>query len=384
MRGSVIALNATSFWVLCGLAVLMMVPLRSASMRKWVLFGLNLAFVGVLLGRSSLGLLAAVVVAYLLLQAVGRGYHRALFAIALFATVLMLFVLHKLPNVSDGLGLEPVTRVMLLIGYSYVALRLTEALRAVFEKRHSPPDFPSTFNYLLPFHMLAAGPIQSYDDYSQQPTVPVARSAGDILLAIDRITAGLFKKFVLAFALQKLFLTDFQAHGMYRVLEVQVFFIWLYLDFSAYSDIAVGIGALIGVVTPENFNRPLLARNMIDFWDRWHISLSLFVRRNLFIPLQLRFMRATEGGYPLLCAIAATTLSFVAIGLWHALTVGFLAWGFAQALGIVVVRVYGQFLQRRLGTKGVKRYLANPWIRMAAVFVTFEFEATTLLTLFMS
>ena len=97
----------------------------------------------------------------------------------------------------------------------------------------------------------------------------------------------MFKKFVLANALEAAFLTAFRARGPYFFLEVQLNYLWLFLDFSAYSDIAVGIGGLLGVATPENFNRPYLARNSIDFWERWHISLSQFIRRNLFIPIQV-------------------------------------------------------------------------------------------------
>src|SRR5262249_12038953 len=148
-------------------------------------------------------------------------------------------------------------------------------------------DLPSTINYLLPFHMLAAGPIQAYDDFAQQPALPKLATLRDVLMGMERIAAGLFKKFVLAYCLQKLFLTDFHADGPYFLIELQVFYVWLYLDFSAYSDIAVGVGTLIGVATPENFNHPLIARNTIDFWDRWHMSLSQFIRRNLFIPVQM-------------------------------------------------------------------------------------------------
>ncbi len=69
------------------------------------------------------------------------------------------------------------------------------------------------------------------------------------------------------------------------------FYLWLYLDFSAYSDITVGAGRLMGVATPENFNRPYVARNLVDFWDRWHISLSRFIYRNVFTPVQLFLLR---------------------------------------------------------------------------------------------
>jgi D-alanyl-lipoteichoic acid acyltransferase DltB (MBOAT superfamily) len=379
-----IELNQASFWGVVAVAMLVLVPLSTARARTWLFAGVNLAFLAVLLGRRSLLLGAAIAVAFVLLQSVGRPRYRGFFAVVTGFGVLGLFLLNKLPWVTDELGLGTLGRVLSAIGYSYVALRLVEVLRAVFEGRHPAPDLPSTINYLLPFHMLAAGPIQAYDEYVQQPAIVKAPTSLDVLVGVERVAKGLFKKFVLAFVLQKLFLTDFHAKGPYLFVELQVFFCWLYLDFSAYSDIAVGIGSLIGVATPENFNRPLLARNMIDFWDRWHMSLSLFIRRNVFIPLQMTLMRKSDARWPLLSAILAIAVSFFLVGLWHGLTIGFLIWGVAQASGLIVARVYGHVLQKRLGTKGLRTYLANPWIRAAAVVVTFEFEACTLLTLFMS
>ncbi|MFV2034882.1 MAG: MBOAT family O-acyltransferase, partial [Halocynthiibacter sp.] len=198
----------------------------------------------------------------------------------------------------------------------------------------------------------------------------------------ERITLGLFKKFVLAYAIQSTFLTDFEAGGIYFLLEVQVFFLWLYLDFSAYSDIAVGIGRLLGVATPENFNRPYLARNAIDFWNRWHISLSQFIRRNCFIPIQLHLTRATDGRRPLLVASVAFMISFVLCGLWHGLTLNFLLWGVIHALGLVVANLWRAYLTSKLGTKGVKKYLEDVRIKWLARLLTYEFVAFSLVVLF--
>jgi len=383
MVGNVIQLNQLAFWLACGAGVGMTAVLGGAMQRKWCLAALNLGFLVALLRVQALGVLAGILLARLVLHLLDRGRSPGLILGLTSSVMLSLFVLHKLPHTADDLGLTPVGRVLSLIGYSYVALRMVEVFRAVFERRHHAPDLPSTINYLLPFHMLAAGPIQAYDDYVKQSSVYREPTTSDVLAGMERIANGLFKKFVLAYLLQKMFLTDFQAPGAYRFLEVQVFFLWLFLDFSAYSDIAVGVGTLIGVVTPENFNRPLGARNVIDFWERWHMSLSLFIRRNLFNPLQLLLMRRDGGRRPLLCAAVALAISFVLCGLWHGLTLGFLIWGVAQATGLITVRIYGQFLQKRLGKAGLKTYLANPSIRLAACLLTFEFQAVTLLALFM-
>jgi alginate O-acetyltransferase complex protein AlgI len=192
---------------------------------------------------------------------------------------------------------------------------------------------------------------------------------------MERIASGLFKKFVLAGYLDRMFLTGFQARGPYFFLEVQLNFLWLYLDFSAYSDVAVGLGRLLGVETPENFRKPYLARNVIEFWERWHISLSMFIRRHLFIPAQMELMRRTSGRWPLWAASLAFTVSFLLCGLWHGVSWPWFAWGCVQSAGLIVCNLYRAALTRRLGRKGVNAYLANPWIRALAIFLTFEFAA---------
>jgi membrane protein involved in D-alanine export len=156
-------------------------------------------------------------------------------------------------------------------------------------------------------------------------------------------------------------------------------YVYLYLDFSAYSDIAFGVGGLMGVLTPENFNRPYIARNITDFWERWHISLSMWIRRNLFFPMQVALVRRTEGRFPLWCASIAIFIAFMLCGFWHGLTKWFVWWGVANAGGLVICNLYRYWLKKKLGTKGVAKYMQNWPIRIAATIITFEFVAFTIM-----
>jgi D-alanyl-lipoteichoic acid acyltransferase DltB (MBOAT superfamily) len=377
----VIELNRLLFWLVCGIAVLLLVPVSSLALRKWILACLNVGLLVVLLQWQSIGLAGAIVATYLVLQVVSRPRYRVVFTVLLGLLLVVLFVLHKRPDVMSRIGAGGLGQILAVIGYSYVALRIVEVLRAVFERRHPAPNLVSMINYLLPFHMLAAGPIQSYDDFVRHADDRFEPGARDVLVGFERIASGLFKKFVLAHLLQTLFLTNLATGGLYFLLEMQITFVWLFLDFSAYSDIAVGVGTLLGITTPENFNRPLLARNVIDFWERWHISLSQFIRRNLFIPLQMFLMRRNGASTPLLSAVIAVAISFVLCGLWHGLGIGFLIWGAVQSAGLITARVYGEVLQARLGKAGFQRYLANPGFRAAAVLMTFELQAGALVFL---
>jgi D-alanyl-lipoteichoic acid acyltransferase DltB (MBOAT superfamily) len=377
-----IDLYSGQFWWFVAIALLALIPLNDARLRRWTFAALNLGFLLLYTqpghARLFLYIAGGVLACWLFLHWIARVGSGPLPVVLGGAAILALFLLQKLPHAGDRLGLLRTESILEVIGFSYVALRLVEVGRAVRDGRSPPPDLASTVNYLLPFHMLAAGPIQAYDDFVAQPGVPPAPTTRRSLASLERIASGLFKKFVLANYIDRYFLTGFHAQGPYALLEMQFNYLWIYLDFSGYTDIAVGLGGLMGMATPENFNRPYLARNVIEFWERWHISLSQFIRRNLFIPIQLALVRRTDARWPLLAASVAFAVSFLLCGLWHSVSLPWLAWGAFQAAGLVVCNLYRHALTKRLGRKGVNRYLANRWIYVAAIVLTFEFQAVAM------
>jgi alginate O-acetyltransferase complex protein AlgI len=376
MHDGVVDVTVHEFWLIFFIALVVLVPLRGPRLRAWAWAGINIVFLRtILLPSHYIMVLVGLVSLYILIQALTVRVWASVAKAVLIALCSGLFLLHKFPVLPWP---EPTRMILTAVGFSYVALRIADLLRAVLEKRHPVPGFASMVNYVVPFHMLAAGPIQSYEDYVRQTAKPAPLTTVQTLTYVERIAWGLFKKFVLAFTLQKVFLTGFRLPGWHFVLEAQLFYIWLYLDFSALSDLAIGIGGLLGLATPENFDRPFLARNMINFWERWHISLSQFIRYNLFIPVQLALMRRTSGRFPLWCASVAFVFSFALCGIWHGGTVRFLVWGLLNAAGLIIANLYRHYLHRHLGAKGVKRYLTNKPIRVLATVVTFEFVAFSL------
>jgi D-alanyl-lipoteichoic acid acyltransferase DltB (MBOAT superfamily) len=208
--------------------------------------------------------------------------------------VLLLSAIHKLPHAAPAHGAARLGSVLSGIGFSYVALRIIDAIRVLREGTHSLADLPATIKYLMRFHMLSAGPIQSYEEFATQAEVLAPLSDSRALSAMERESSGLFKKFVPANYLDRVFLNGFHASGSYFLSEVQINFIWLFLDYSAYSDVAVGLGTLMGIATAENFPQPYLARNVIEFWARWRFSLSRFIRRRMFFPAHVTFMGITD------------------------------------------------------------------------------------------
>ncbi len=381
MTEQFIDLTKIDFWMVLFGALVFVSPLTNQRLKPITWAILNCSFIFAILQWHGVLMLATVGVAFIIIQSVA-GTLRRLSTTLMAAGLLILFVIHKSPDLATIPTLSPVKTILSVTGFSYIVLRMVDLLRAVFEKRYPPPSLIGTINYLIPFHMLAAGPIQSYDEYVNQPFTKKSATPQESLSAIERIALGLFKKFVLAYLVQQTFLTGFQSNGIYFFIEVQLFFLWLYLDFSAYSDIAVGVGRLIGVPTPENFNRPYLARNAIDFWDRWHITLSQFIRRNIFIPLQLHLNRRDGGARPLVSASIAFSIAFIICGLWHGLTINFLLWGIIHATALIITNFYKGYLKKKLGAKGVREYLTKKPTLYLARFITYEYVAFSLVVLF--
>lgn len=394
MAGVDLATPTLWLWLVVALVVLPPLSGRRGAFVA-VLALLDLTFCAAIVGQrlsGGLALIAFDVVVFVLVplglfwlavRAVADARKgKAATAVLVGGSVLALFVLHKRVDLfprlfPDLAGLEDLNPVLAVVGFSYVALRALDLIVAVAQGRIAAPSITGIVAYLLPFHMLAAGPVVAAEDFDRQPVVPPPDRA-ETLRAVERIAGGLFKKFVLAQALAEVALTGFSADGPYFLLEVQLFYLWVYLDFSAYSDIAVGVGRLIGVPTPENFERPLSARNLIVFWERWHITLGAFARRNLFVPLQLALVRR-DARRPLLAASVALAVTFVAIGVWHGLTLGFVAWGAMHAAGVVATNAYGAWLAKRLGRKGARALSARPVVRIVATVLTFEFVAVSLM-----
>ena len=423
MDASLIDITSQSFWLVVAAASLILAPVQQADLRRFLLACVNIAFLWVVLDGGVWAVLGAVLGLHALVRILvsrralrqrdraGHSVARTLAAggdprvrstsetstlpltrgclnrrtpmallFFLLASLTTLFLLHKVPSLDGAWRLPEVNPLLAAIGFSYVFLRAIDLLRDVWETGERP-DLISVVNYLLPFHMLPAGPIQSYQDFKHAPVVPQRPDDPAVLAAMERIVRGLFKKFVLAYVLRQLFLADFQSNGWLWFLELQVFFLWLYLDFSAYSDIAVGVGRLIGVATPENFNRPYVARNLVEFWERWHITLSDFIKRNIFIPIQMRLMRQRRWS-PLLCANVAVSVSFVLCGLWHGIGVRFLVWGLVHCGGLMCVNTYRQMLSRHVGKKRLKAYMGDWRVRVVSTIATYEFVALSLLPLF--
>jgi len=207
-------------------------------------------------------------------------------------------------------------------------------------------------NYTLNFTTVLSGPIQTYQDFSkyQLAPIPLRLDPYDIGRAVERIVIGFFKVNVLSLALslmQGQALEALQSAGSLETRTVQGFLIiglyplYLYCNFSGYIDIVIGIARLLRIELPENFNRPFSADNFMNFWSRWHITLSEWLKTYVYNPLLIAGMRRFQSAAiaPFL-GIFAIFVTFFLVGLWHGQTAEFLFFGVLQPGGVAGVMLY--------------------------------------------
>lgn len=366
-------LATSKFWVVLLMAWLVCTPLTKKQHKVKCLAILNLLFIGWLV--SPWATLAVGLAIGLLVRGVSilkKPDSRLPVVLALSLVCLSLFFVVNIPQITAALTVPGFRNVLFALGFSYIFLRVIELVRFVYEDPEQAPDWFQAVSYLVPFHMLAAGPIQRYSEYKKAITVmPLTKE--DTLVGLERISTGLFKKFVLADVIARVWLTNFQHPDPgYLFLELQLNYVWLFLDFSGYSDIAVGAGRLLGFKTPENFNNPFLAPNLVDLWERWHITLSKFIKFNIFLPLQFWLARKVDGRWPLWIGGFSFLVSFTLCGLWHSFSWIYLYWGALHGFGLGACKAYQAWAYRKFGKKRLKK---SRILRVVSTILTFEFVA---------
>jgi alginate O-acetyltransferase complex protein AlgI len=258
---------------------------------------------------------------------------------------------------SLGLGLPlPLLTIALPVGISFFTFQAISYTVDVKRRVIAPATLMDAAIYLSFFPHLVAGPIVRAREFLPQLATPrdptrVAVSSGLALIAL-----GLVKKVVLADFLARSIVDPVfavpQAYGAPdALLAAYAYAAQIYCDFSGYTDMAIGLALLMGFVFPQNFRSPYRATGLRDFWRRWHMSLSRFLRDFLYIPLG-----GNRGGR--LFTYRNLALTMILGGLWHGAAWTFVIWGTLHGVGLVAEHAWNG------------RIKTPTWLRW---FVTFNF-----------
>ncbi len=243
---------------------------------------------------------------------------------------------------TAGLSAQrPVLEVVLPVGISFYTFQTMSYTIDVYRRRLEPIDDLLTFAvYVAFFPQLVAGPIERAGRLLPQLAGERTRPDADgVAGALSLIALGLFKKVVvgdmLAAAIDREFADPTGRPTLALLFAMYGFALVIYADFSGYSDIARGSARLLGVELVRNFEQPYLSRNITEFWRRWHISLSDWLRDYLYIPLG-----GNRGGR--LRTYRNLALTMLLGGLWHGASWTFVVWGGAHGLLLALERLTGR------------------------------------------
>jgi D-alanyl-lipoteichoic acid acyltransferase DltB (MBOAT superfamily) len=369
---------------------------RALAWRQLVLLVLNLVFFATFanLGSVQADLVAIapyagfLLAGYLSVLALRARPSAWLFLPILVVMLAAFFWLKKYAFIPRGYEL-PV--VYLTIGLSYVFFRV---LHLVIEARQGTlkekVSLVSYVNYTLNFTSLISGPIQFYRDYHRQEADE--RLPLDVFIlggAVGRIATGFFKVAIISAILSQCQKAAIAAlvpglplakAALYSGLVCGIFPLFLYANFSGYTDFVIGVARLYRLELPENFNNPFGAENFITFWSRWHMTLSNWLKTYVYMPIIVAFMRrfpspAAEAWF----SVLAYFVTFFLVGAWHGQTSEFLVFGLLQGGGVAANKLYQNLMTAILGRKGYRALSAAPLYRAVCRGLTFTWFTFTLL-----
>jgi alginate O-acetyltransferase complex protein AlgI len=307
-----------------------------------------------------------------------------LFAVAAISLI-VIFILIKVPAALSLLvsgvfvlrGKEPAGSISLAwLGFSYVTFRLLHTILDRKAGRLSAVPLSDYVNYVIFFPAFTAGPIDRLERFTRDLNHPLPLDRAGWLEAGTPFFLGLFKKFVIADTLAWIALNDKFAQQInssaWMWLLLYSYSFRIYFDFSGYTDIAIGLGRLLGIRLPKNFASPYLKPNLTQFWNSWHMTLTQWFRSYFFNPLT-RAMRSGEQSLsPFLMILVAQISTMVLIGLWHGGTVGFVLWGLWHGVGLFLQNRWSDYMKDRVPAWG-STFTGQRVLRAAGIFLTFNF-----------
>jgi D-alanyl-lipoteichoic acid acyltransferase DltB (MBOAT superfamily) len=256
------------------------------------------------------------------------------------------------------------------LGLSYIFFRVLHLLIEAGEghgteaKQHI--GFSAYVLYTLNFATLVSGPIQRYDEFArnQFAVEPLPLGPSVIGLQLERIIRGFFKVNVLAMLLHMILENGLEQltqpfpieHKLFAAIQLTVAYpLFLYANFSGYIDIVIALARLMRIRLPENFDRPFSASSFLDFWNRWHITLSTWLKTYVYNPLLLALMRriSSLSMQPFL-GVVCFFVTFFLIGVWHGRTSEYIVFGILQGGGVAINKLWQLWFTRVLGRKAYK------------------------------
>lgn len=258
--------------------------------------------------------------------------------------------------------------ILVPLAVSFFTFEFVHFVADVYLRKIAPEtiNFRDYLVFIFFFPTLVSGPIKRYQSFREQAAAMPRFRLDNLLEGSRRMIVGLAKKFIVAdtaaYMAVKLANPDLVSTPA-LVIAAYAYSINIFFDFAGYSDIAIGISRMFGFRVPENFDRPYLQRNISQFWRRWHMSLTSWIKDYVYIPLG----GSRRGFARTLCNLVVT---FALCGLWHGGNWNFVAWGLWHGLGMVAHRLWSTCFGRRFQSPSP---VLRGVLQALSVLITFHF-----------
>ena len=330
--------------------------------KDYYILALSLLFAGAIYGKSRamiVYLLAFIVYQYFLVFLAQRIEAKWLKSLV-FLSILPL-VINKVFALTS-------LHLLAFIGISYMSFKtiqiMLEISDGLIKEKISIKDY---LQFLLFFPTVSAGPIDRSRRFLKEinevmPRKEYLELAGD---GVYRIVLGLLYKIVLStYVYQMLLALNNTDIVVYSIKYMYLYTLYLFFDFAGYSLMAVGSSNILGIQTPMNFNKPFLSVDIKDFWTRWHITLSTWLRDFVFSRVLMQVIRKKWFKNRLHNATYAYMVNMLAMGFWHGLSVSYIVYGFYHGVLMAGFEVY----QKK--SNFYKKNKNKNWYKLLSWFVT--------------
>ena len=259
------------------------------------------------------------------------------------------------------------------LGFAFVILKAWHLIAETGYGNRRDRTSAATLAYLLFPPTAPVGPVQRYDAFRLE-LMRARWEPAAFSRALERLLYGYCKVVLLAHYLLGLKLNGLRTPTGHPWLDSYLgllgYGLDLYLQFSGYSDIAIGFAGLLGIRVPENFNFPFAARSLPDFWRRWHITVSEWCRDFVFRPV---FSRTQQYVYASVC-------SMIVLGLWHELSLRYLAWGLFHGVGMGIAHLWSRHAPLAGTLRDHKAWRVGCWfLTLQFVIISFAFTSNATL-----
>ena len=355
--------EGNEFFLLLFVVLLIGFVLNYFGKRKdYYILSLSILFAGAIYGKSKamvVYLLAFIVYQYFLVFIAQRMDSKRLKP---------LVILSILPLVVNKVFAITQLHLLSFIGISYMSFKtiqiMLEISDGLIKEKISVKDY---LQFLLFFPTVSSGPIDRSRRFLKEinevmPRKEYLELAGD---GVYRIVLGLLYKVILStYVCQILFALSNTGTVIYSIKYMYLYTLYLFFDFAGYSLMAVGSSNILGIQTPMNFNKPFLSIDIKDFWTRWHITLSTWLRDFVFSRVLMQVIRKKWFKNRLHNAAYAYMVNMLVMGFWHGISVSYIAYGFYHGILMSGFEIY----QKK--STFYKKHKNKTWYKLISWFVT--------------